>query len=75
MRERIKSVIKRVFKLNHVRDDISQSNCDRWNSLGHLNLIVELEMEFDVSFKPEDIIEIKSLDMIEKKLNSFIAAR
>jgi acyl carrier protein len=35
-------------------------------------LIIELESEFDVSFEPEDIAEMKSLDDIEKKLKGLL---
>lgn len=68
MRERIKEVLKRVFELDEVGDDISQGNCMKWDSLNHLNLVVELEDEFGVSFEPEDIAEMKSLGGIETKL-------
>lgn len=71
MKDRIKEVLRRVFELDEVCDNISQTTCARWDSLNHLNLIVELEDEFNVSFEPEDIAEMKSLDMIEKKLSHF----
>ena len=68
MKEQIKEVIMRVFDLESVTDDISQSNCEKWDSMNHLNLIVELEEEFDVSFEPEEIAEMKSLEKIIEKL-------
>ncbi|MDR0630697.1 MAG: acyl carrier protein [Holosporales bacterium] len=70
MKDRIKKVMKRVFNLQEIPDDISQSNCAEWDSMNHLNLVVELEEEFDVSFEPEDIAEMKSLKRIEIKLNN-----
>lgn len=70
MREQIKAILKQVLQLEEVRDDISQDSCNKWDSLNHLNLIVELESAFDVSFTPEDIVEMRSLDIIEKKLSS-----
>lgn len=68
MREQIKEILKQVLKLEDIKDDLSQSTCSKWNSLNHLNIIVELESKFDISFEPEDIIEMKSLDIIEKKV-------
>ena len=68
MREKIKDILKRVLKLEIVKDDISQKNCDKWDSLSHLNIIVELETEFDITIEPEDLIEMKSLEVIELKL-------
>ena len=72
MKERIKDVLKRVLKLEAVRDDISQKNCGKWDSLSHLNIIVELESEFDITIEPEDIVEMKSLEIIEKNLNKYL---
>lgn len=72
MRDKIKEVLKRVFELDEVYDNISQTTCAKWDSLNHLNLIVELEDEFNVSFEPEDIAEMKSLDIIEVKLNRLV---
>ena len=72
MKERIKEVLKRVFELDEVKDDISQPTCIKWDSLNHLNLVVELEDEFGVSFEPEDIAEMKSLEAIEMKLKALL---
>lgn len=72
MKERIKKVLKRVFELDEAEDDISQLTCAKWDSLNHLNLVVELEDEFGVSFEPEDIAEMKSLEAIEVKLKELL---
>jgi acyl carrier protein len=70
MREKILEVIKKVFELDEVPDDISQKNCDKWDSLNHLNLVVELESTFNVEFEPEEIAEMKDVDSIEKIIKS-----
>jgi len=36
-----------------------------WDSLRHLNLIIELENEFNISFELEEIAEMKSISLIE----------
>ena len=69
MKEKIKDVMRRVFHLDTIGDDFSQRDCAKWDSLNHLNLVVELEEAFDVSFEPEEIAEMKSLDAIENLLN------
>jgi acyl carrier protein len=68
MKEKIKEVMQRVFELAEISDDISQENCAKWDSMQHLNLIVELEEVFSISFEPEEIAEMKSLDKIEALL-------
>jgi|SaaInlV_120m_DNA_4_1040238.scaffolds.fasta_scaffold79486_1 acyl carrier protein len=68
MKEKIKHIMKQVFELEHVYDNISQLSCEKWDSLGSLNLVVNLEEEFDVVFEPDDIIEMISLESIELKI-------
>jgi acyl carrier protein len=72
MKEKIKDVFKRVFESDEISDTISQQNCDKWDSLRHLNLVVELEETFGVSFEPEEIVTMKSLNAIEKKISEMI---
>ena len=64
MKEKILNIIKDVFELEDIDNNVSQDNCIKWDSLNHLNLILEIEMEFDVSFDPEEIAEIKSASNI-----------
>ncbi|MDR1503991.1 MAG: acyl carrier protein [Prevotella sp.] len=68
MRERIKDILKETFDLDEVPEDITQETCADWDSLRHLHLIIGLETEFNVSFEPEDIADMKSLDKIENKI-------
>lgn len=69
MKDKVKEIMINLFELdNSINDDISQSNTDKWDSLNHLNLIVEIEDEFNVSFTPEEIASMLSLDDIVKKL-------
>lgn len=55
MEEQVLDVMRRVFETPGLHTDCSQTSCKKWDSMNHLNLIVELEMEFGVSFEPEEI--------------------
>lgn len=68
MKDEVKDVFKRVLNITDVPDNLSQKNCENWDSLRHLNLIVELEDAFDVSFEPEDIAEMKDINSIINKI-------
>jgi acyl carrier protein len=70
MDQTILEILKRVFNLDTVDETCSQSTCDKWDSLNHLNLIVELEDEFDMEFEPEEIAEMKSFDAVKKMIKS-----
>jgi len=68
MKDEIVEVLKKTFELDELDETISQKNCTQWDSLHHLNMIIELESVFDVTFEPEEIAEMKSLAAIEKVL-------
>ena len=71
-KEQIKKIMTKVFEIESslVNDEISQKNTDQWDSLNHLNLIVEIEEEFDVSFTPEQIGSMTSLEIILDELKT-----
>ena len=66
IKEQIKKIMSKVFEIESslVNDEISQKNTGQWDSLNHLNLIVEIEEEFGVSFSPEQIGSMTSLKII-----------
>lgn len=70
MEERIIEIIKRVLNTDGVNEVTSQTNCEKWDSLHHLNLVVELEDEFETEFEPEEIADMKSVKAIEKIIKS-----
>lgn len=69
MKERILEIMARTFQTDRLPENPSQENVEQWDSLRHLNLIIELEMEFDTEFEPEQIAQMKSLQEIEKILS------
>jgi acyl carrier protein len=71
MKERILKIISQVLK-TEVDENASQKSIPQWDSLHHLNLIIELEVEFDISFEPEEIAEMKSVSKIEELIESKI---
>ncbi len=56
-----------------VNEVTTQTNWEKWDSLHHLNLLVELEDEFGTEFEPEEIADMKSVKAIEKIINSKIS--
>lgn len=64
MEEKVLEILKSVFELDSVDTSCSQENCEKWDSMGQLNLVVELESEFDVTLEPEEIAEMTSFEKI-----------
>ena len=64
MEKKVLEILKNLFELETVDETCSQETCEKWDSMGQLNLVVELESEFDLSLEPEEIGEMKSFDDI-----------
>lgn len=71
----VKSVMAEVFEIDEatIQDDASQKTVSEWDSLQHLNLMVELEDKFDVSFEPEEIGDMTTLAKIVEKIEKMKA--
>ena len=71
MNDRLERIIRGVFNImdgsldpNWTSDDI-----ESWDSVGHLNLILELEKEFGVKFEIEEMFDLVKLGDIETILD------
>ena len=70
MKEKVIEIMKDVLETEDISLNTSQENCENWNSLRQLNLVSELEDEFDVEFEPEEIAEMKSVEKILEVIKS-----
>ena len=74
MEDKVLEILKDIFELDTVDETCSQKTCEKWDSMGQLNLAVELEEAFDVDLEPEEIGEMRSFDdiivLLTKKLQN-----
>lgn len=65
--ERIKDVMSAVFgeDVESLNDESSQDNIENWDSIKHLDLIVSLEDEFDISIPLEEVQNLRNFKMIK----------
>lgn len=70
MEQKLLVLMKSVFQTDAIDETCSQQNCEKWDSMNHLNLIVELELEFGVSFEPEEIAVMRSYQDVLRILKS-----
>lgn len=68
MEEKILEILRQVLDIEDLDATCSQTTCEAWDSLHHLNLVVELEDAFDVTFEPEEIAVMKSVEDIKNLL-------
>lgn len=65
---RLENVFKTTLGIETVPAGLSQKNCEAWDSVNHLNLILALEAEFGVTFEPEEIAAMQDLETVKKQL-------
>jgi acyl carrier protein len=67
MEEKLKKVFSEVFDIavSEINDESSPDNIEEWDSLNHSNLIMALEQEFNVSFTPDEMIELLNFELVK----------
>lgn len=67
----LESVLRKVFTTQeNISIELTKKDIDDWDSMGHLNLIVELEDTFGIKFSKQEIQSLDSIEKIFKKINS-----
>ncbi len=69
---RLENVFKTTLGIETVPAGLSQKNCEAWDSVNHLNLILALEAEFGVAFEPEEIAAMQDLSAVESRIRTKI---
>ena len=72
----VEEVIARVFKIDSrtLVDSSSRDSIEQWDSMGHLQLITELEQHFGVSLSIGDAMEMVSVGKVKEILRRYGAS-
>ena len=62
MPPRLIALLSRVFAVpaDSIRADSGPQDLAKWDSAGHMHLVVELEKQFGVQFDDEEVVEMIS---------------
>jgi acyl carrier protein len=68
--DEVRNAIAAAFEipLDVVKADSSNEDIEKWDSIGHMNLVMALEEHFGVGFTMEEILQMKSVGAIWKLL-------
>lgn len=73
MKDKVVKIFKTLFPSQIIDSRLSKENCDEWDSINHLNLMFQLESEFNINIEPDDMMMISdiesTLELVQKKLN------
>ena len=70
MNDRLEKVIREVFEIEAeiIDENWTSEDIPDWDSVGHLNLIMEVEKEFGIKIEIEEMFEIEKLGDITRIL-------
>jgi len=70
--ERLRRAVVAALRIGNerYRADLKLGDLDEWDSLGHLELVAEIESAFGVSFDLEEIPKLDSLEAIRARLRA-----
>lgn len=75
-KERLQLVFREVFEDEEIEitEETTADDIEEWDSLTHIQLIVETEKEFNIKFTTIETIKLKNvgefISLIEKKINA-----
>ena len=72
---RIKKIMAKVFKIdiNEINEETSADKIDQWTSLEHVELLVQLQKEFDVELTDLQIVEMLSYNAVVENIKTALS--
>ena len=76
MEKKLKKVFVSTFNVDEsiFNEELAVGDISQWDSLGHVNLLMAVEEEFNVAFNAVDAIEVETLgdllDLLEQYLDN-----
>lgn len=76
MRDQIKQVLAGVFDVpvDEITDETSPETLEGWDSLRHLELVLELELSFGVRVPTSRVAELLSVSEIEETMRELLGS-
>ena len=73
----VRGIAADVFQrpLDELTADATRDTVEGWDSLAHVNLVLALEQEFDLQFRPEEMMEMLSIELVAMLVDEKLAAR
>ena len=62
-------------QLDAVPADATRDTLPGWDSMAHVNLVLAVEQHFDLQFRPEEMLEMLSLELVAMLVDEKLAAK
>lgn len=73
MEDQIKKIMSEVFlyPMEKINNSTSRNDVTNWDSLRHVQLILELEANFGIKFKPAEISDMNTFEKIKNYIINY----
>ncbi len=70
LKDKIKEIMSAIFNvdISNINEDSSSDTIDSWDSLKHMNLILAIEEEFNLSLSDDEVINMFDFKSINNTL-------
>jgi|TARA_B100001964_G_C13793697_1_gene405636 acyl carrier protein len=75
IKEKLHNILKEVFEIKEIADDVSMNTVSGWDSLRHIQLISKIEEEFGVEIDFKDTLKMTSLESITNILEKYVGEK
>lgn len=75
IKEKIRNILISVLKHKNfeMKDELTASDVDGWDSLSHILIIIEIEKYFGIKFKLKDLNKLNNMGNLSDLVNSKIS--
>lgn len=72
---RIRGVFANIFKIapDAVQDTTRRGEFERWDSLGHLELLESLRTQFQIDFSPDQALEMETVADVKRVVHAALS--
>jgi acyl carrier protein len=74
---KLKQIVLEVLKIDAAQydEDLAAGDLPEWDSIGHVNLLMAVEKEFDLAFDVADAIDVESIGDLQDLVKRYLAQR
>lgn len=73
IQQKIYKILAQVLEIEvNQNTHITMQECESWSSLAHIDIIMSLEEEFDITFNQEDLPRLTSQEIIVQKIRELL---
>jgi len=75
--ERLTNVFRTVFDNDTIelKPELTADDVDEWDSLSHINLMIAIELEFDIEFAQSEIQNFANVGELMANIEAKLAAK